>query len=149
MSIPLRLLIVEVSEEDTELIVLELKSGGFEVTHERVTNAHAMALALDQESWDLIISDYAMPQFNSLDTLKLVQDKGLDLPFIIVSGEMGDELAVEALKAGVHDYIPKDNLTHLVPAVERELNEAQIRLLNRQAHVRSRPHRPLSYYPYR
>ena len=133
MSKLLQLLIVEVSEEDTELIVLELKSGGFEVTHERVNNAHAMALALDQKSWDLIISDYAMPQFNGLDALKLVQGKGLDLPFIIVSGEMGDELPVEALKAGVHDYILKDNLTHLVPAVERELNEAQIRLSYRES----------------
>ncbi|MCJ7659102.1 MAG: PAS domain S-box protein, partial [Anaerolineales bacterium] len=133
MSKLLQLLIVEVSEEDTELIVLELKSGGFEVTHERVNNAHAMALALDQKSWDLIISDYAMPQFNGLDALKLVQGKGLDLPFIIVSGEMGDELPVEALKAGVHDYILKDNLAHLVPAVERELNEAQIRLSYRES----------------
>ncbi|MCK4724170.1 MAG: PAS domain S-box protein, partial [Anaerolineales bacterium] len=133
MSKPLRLLIVEVSEEDAELIVLELQRGGFEISHERVDSAHAMVDALDQESWDLIISDYAMPQFDGLDALKLYQEKGLDLPFIIISGKMGGELAVAAMKAGVHDYIVKDNLARLVPAVERELNEAQVRLSHREA----------------
>jgi PAS domain S-box-containing protein len=133
MNKSLRLLIAAVSEEDAEPIVLELKRGGYDVTQERVNNAHAMALALHQESWDLIIANFATPQFDGFDALRLVQEKELDLPFIIVSGNMCEEIVVKAMKAGVNDYILKDNLTRLVPAVECELNEAQARLAFRQA----------------
>ncbi len=86
-----------------------------------------MAGALEKQNWDLVIADYVMPRFSGLDALKLLQDRGPDLPFIIVSGKIGEDVAVEAMKAGAHDYLLKDNLTRLNLAVERELREAALR----------------------
>src|SRR5262245_25392346 len=86
-----------------------------------------MSAALEQQSWDLVIADYLMPQFDGLAALALVREKGLDLPFIIVSGHITDDTAVGAMKAGAHDYVMKDNLARLGPAVERELREAEVR----------------------
>jgi PAS domain S-box-containing protein len=132
MMTPLRVLIVEDSEDDALIIARELKRGGFELDFERVQTPAAMKTALESKPWDLIISDYSMPQFGGQAALKLYQQKGLDLPFISVSGAMGEDLAVEMMKAGVHDYVMKNNLTRLVPAVARELRAAAERRERKQ-----------------
>lgn len=123
MSKPIRILIVEDSEPDALLLLHELRRGAYEPTFERVDNPAAMSAALDQQSWDLVVADFSMPQFNALAALELLKQKQLDLPFIIVSGTIGEELAVAAMKNGAKDYIMKGNLRRLVPAVERELRE--------------------------
>src|ERR1043166_748170 len=120
----LRVLIVEDSDDDAELIVRELRRGGYELTYERVDTPEAMSPALDRWSWDLVISDHVMPRFSSAAAIKLVKDKRPDVPIIIVSGTIGEAAAVEAMKVGANDYILKDNLVRLVPTVERELREA-------------------------
>lgn len=129
----LAVLVVEDSEDDTLLIVRELQRRGYILTYRRVDNREEMSAALESHPWHLIIADYNLPHFNALDALKLLQDKQLDLPFIIVSGSIGEDTAVAAMKAGAHDYLMKDNLTRLVPAVERELREAQERQKRREA----------------
>jgi sigma-B regulation protein RsbU (phosphoserine phosphatase) len=120
---PLRILIVEDSENDTMLLLDELRRAAFEPTFERVDTPAAMSAALDRQRWDLVVADFSMPQFNALAALGLLKQKELDLPFIIVSGTIGEELAVAAMKNGAKDYIMKGNLKRLVPAVERELLE--------------------------
>ncbi len=127
MGTPLRVLIVEDSEEDTLLIVRELKRGGFDPIHERVETAESMKAALSTKTWDLILADYSMPHFSGLEALKLPKASGLDLPFIIVSGSIGEDVAVEAMKSGAHDYLMKNNLTRLIPAIQQELREAEVR----------------------
>ncbi len=127
MSKPLRVLIVEDSKDDAELLLLELQRGGYDITSHRVDTPEAMKTALDGREWDVIISDYKMPAFDGLAAFKLVQEKGFDLPFIIVSGTIGEDTAVEALKAGVHDYLIKGKLARLLPALERELRDAEAR----------------------
>jgi sigma-B regulation protein RsbU (phosphoserine phosphatase) len=124
MSKSLRILIVEDSEEDTQLLLHELRSAAYDPAFERVDTSAAMSAALDRQNWDLIVADFSMPQFNALAALELLNKKGLDLPFIIVSGTIGEETAVTAMKNGARDYIMKGNLRRLVPAVERELSEA-------------------------
>jgi serine phosphatase RsbU (regulator of sigma subunit) len=124
MNKSLRILIVEDSEEDTELLLHELRRAAYEPAFERVDTPAAMNAALDHQNWDLVVADFSMPQFNALAALELLNKKGLDLPFIIVSGTIGEELAVSAMKNGARDYIMKGNLRRLVPAVERELSEA-------------------------
>jgi len=133
MSVPLRVLIVEDSEDDAVLMLLELRRNGYEPTSERVDSAEATSAALDRHTWDLIISDYAMPRFSMSAALTMVQEKGLDLPFIVVSGAIGEEAAVAAMRAGVHDYVIKGNIARLAPAVERELREAEMRRERRRA----------------
>ena len=133
MSTPLHVLIVEDSEDDSLLLKSELARGGYDVTYRRVETADAMRAALAEGSWDIILSDHRMPQFSSLGALKLHKERKSDIPFIVVSGNMGEELAVGAMKAGAHDYIMKDNLTRLVPSVERELREAESRRQHRRA----------------
>ncbi|MDO8680804.1 MAG: EAL domain-containing protein [Acidobacteriota bacterium] len=128
----LHALIVEDSEADTELLRHELMRAGYDPVCERVETADAMGAALDRQDWDIVISDYSMPRFNGLEALRLVQQRKLDIPFIIVSGTIGEDRAVAAMKAGAHDYILKDNLKRLVPAITRELKEAQVRLERRQ-----------------
>jgi diguanylate cyclase (GGDEF)-like protein len=130
---PLRALIVEDSEDDTELLLRELRRGGYEPMFARVDTVKAMSAALAARAWDIVFSDFTMPQFNAFDALALLRNTGLDLPFIIVSGTIGEDRAVIAMKAGAHDYILKGNLKRLVPAVERELREAHIRQERRQA----------------
>jgi signal transduction histidine kinase len=125
--IPLRVLIVEDSEEDADLMVLELKRGGYDPTYRRVENAEAMLTAIEEHEWDLILSDFSMPRFSVSDALALIHEKDIDLPFVIVSATIGEEAAVAAMKAGAHDYILKHRLSRLVPAVERELRESAVR----------------------
>ena len=133
MNTPIRVLIVEDSQDDAALLLLELESGGYDPTFERIDTATAMKTALAKQPWDIIIADYSMPHFSALAALQLLQDSGLDLPFIIVSGAIGEDTAVAAMKAGAHDYLMKDNLARLVPAVERELREAKVRRQRKQA----------------
>ena len=124
---------VEDSEDDALLLLRELRRGGCDLTFERVDTPEAMKAALDKQRWDVIISDYVMPHFSGPDALALLKEKGLDLPFIIVSGKVGEGTAVEAMKAGAHDYIVKGNLARLCPAIERELREAAVRREQMQA----------------
>jgi len=131
---PLRVLIVEDSQEDTLLIVRELGRGGFEVDFERVDSAAAMQAVLDAKSWDIIVSDYSMPQFGGAEALKLYQRQGSEIPFIIVSGAIGEDRAVEIVKAGAHNYVNKNHLMdHLVPAVRQELRAANERRIRKHA----------------
>ncbi len=125
MSKSLNLLIVEDSEDDALLLLRELRRGGYDPVSERVETPEAMKRALETRQWDIIIADYVLPKFTGLDALSLLRESGLDLPFIIVSGNIGEDIAVGAMKAGAHDYIIKGNLARLVPAVERELREAE------------------------
>lgn len=127
MDSDLRVLIVEDSEDDMLLMIRELRRGGYTLDYERVDTPAAMEAALDRQPWDIAIADYTLPAFSAPDALKLLQRRKLDLPFIIVSGTIGEEIAVAAMKAGAHDYLIKGNLTRLVPAVERELREARER----------------------
>lgn len=130
---PLRALIVEDVDDDAVLMVLQLRRGGFDPTWERVETEAAMRAAVAAAEWDLVIADYTLPEFDAPSALRVLQDLNIDLPFIIVSGSVGEEIAVAAMKAGAHDYMRKDNLTRLAPAVERELREAHIRRERRDA----------------
>ena len=141
MNTPLRVLIVEDSEDDTILLVEGLRRGGYGPTFERVDTPAAMTAALKTpvyggsggQTWDIVISDYSMPHFSGFAALKLLKESGFDLPFIILSGAIGEETAVEVMRAGAHDYIMKDNLARLIPAIERELREAEVRREHRRA----------------
>ncbi|MGB2988973.1 MAG: response regulator, partial [Candidatus Zixiibacteriota bacterium] len=126
MSKPLRVLIVEDSEDDAALLERELRRGGYEPTTKRVETAKAMSAELKRQEWDIVISDYVLPSFSGPEALNLLKEAGLDLPFIVISGKIGEDTAVEAMKAGAHDYIMKDRLTRLIPAVQRELEEATV-----------------------
>ena len=132
---PLRLLLVEDSPDDELLVLRELKRGGYRVSHERVETAEDMLAALEGGGeWDLVISDHAMPCFSAPAALELLRYGGWpDLPFIIVSGYIGEDAAVKIMKAGAQDYVPKDNLARLAPAVERELGDAEERRQRRHA----------------
>jgi PAS domain S-box-containing protein len=126
-------LLVEDSEEDGILLLRELRRAGYEPVCERVETADAMSNALEQQQWDVVIADYVLPRFSGPAALKLLQERGLDLPFIIVSGHIDEDTAVASMKAGAHDYVMKDRLTRLAPAVERELEEAEVRRARRQS----------------
>src|SRR5437016_6062345 len=127
MGNPLRVLLVEDSPADAELLVYELVKGGYEVTATRVDTADAMRAALGAEAWHVVLSDYSMPAFSAPKALAVLRETGLDLPFIIVSGTIGEETAVEALKAGACDFLVKGRLARLIPAIERERREAALR----------------------
>ncbi|MBV6519412.1 MAG: hypothetical protein DCC43_08605 [Candidatus Brocadia sp.] len=133
MKAPLRVLVVDDSMDDVELMLRELRRGGYEPLFERVETAAAMKMMLDAQEWDVVLADHSMPFFSSFGALTQLQLSGQDMPFIIVSGSIGEELAVSSMKAGAHDYIMKDNLTRLVPAIERELIEVEERRRRRLA----------------
>jgi putative nucleotidyltransferase with HDIG domain len=133
MGRPLRVLMIEDNEDDALLLVRELQRGGYEVEFERVETAEAMQSALTQKTWDLILSDYTMPRFNAPKALEVLKASGLDLPFIISSGTIGEETAVTALKAGAHDFFVKGKFARLGPAIERELREAETRRQRKRA----------------
>jgi signal transduction histidine kinase len=133
MKQPLRILLIEDSEEDAELLLAEVRHGGYEPVYVRADTAKATLDALKSDLWDVVISDYTMPQFSGLAALALVQQHDPDLPFIINSGNIGEDIAVEAMRAGAHDYVMKSNLSRLMPAIERELRESVVRRMGRQA----------------
>src|SRR5882724_8168541 len=133
MRQPLNLLIVEDSEDDLFLVARELERGGFDLSYERVETAAGFKAALAGRTWDLVIADYNLPVFSATEALRLLQASKIDLPFLIVSGAIGEEVAVGAMKVGAHDYILKNSLTRLVPAVERELRDARVRRERRLA----------------
>jgi signal transduction histidine kinase len=124
---PLRVLLVEDSQLDAELMARALDRGGFELTWVRVDTADEMEKALSKQAWDFILCDHAMPRFSAPEALELLKQHKTDVPFIIVSAYIEEETAVAAMKAGAHDYIMKDRLARLVPAVERELRDAEVR----------------------
>jgi two-component system, cell cycle sensor histidine kinase and response regulator CckA len=126
MTIPLRILMIEDSEDDAALLLRELRRGGYEISSKRVDTPSALCSALN-ERWDLVISDHSMPHFSGAEALKLLRQKESEVPFIFVSGTMGEEAAVAALKDGAQDYLMKSNLKRLLPAVQRELREAEER----------------------
>ena len=130
---PLRVLIVEDSVDDTLLIAAELQRGGLDPVFERVETASSMQAALEVHDWDLIVCDYSMPHLAGPAALRIYQQAGLDIPFISVSGTVGEETVAEMMKAGAHDYVMKSNLARLVPAVKRELRSARERQDRRQA----------------
>jgi PAS domain S-box-containing protein len=136
--LPLHVLIVEDSENDAALLEIELERAGYAPACQRVETGEAMNTALRERKWDLVIADYVMPHFNGLEALALVKELGLDIPFIIVSGHITDDTAVAAMKAGAHDYVMKDNLARLGPAVQRELREAEVRQERRRSEDRLR-----------
>lgn len=127
MKQPLRVLVVEDSEFDAKMLVRLLDRGGYATAYERVQTADEMARALAEKQWDLVLSDYNLPGFNATLALQLLQATHLDIPFIIVSGGIGEDIAVAAMKSGASDYLMKGNLARLVPAVERELRDAAVR----------------------
>jgi phosphoserine phosphatase RsbU/P len=133
MGKPLRVLIVEDSEDDALLLVFELRRGDYSPVARRVESFEAMQQALEEETWDVVISDYVLPGFSGLEALRLVRKSGLDLPFIIVSGKIGEDTAVQAMKEGANDYLIKGNVSRLVPAIEREMQEAEVRRKRREA----------------
>lgn len=132
------MLFVEDSADDVVVVLRELRRGGYEPLVEQVQTEEAMRDALTKEPWELVLSDYNVPGFGALPALELLQGSGLDIPFIIVSGSIGEQRVVEAMKAGVHDYVTKDNLARLVVAIEREVRAAQNRRERRQAEAQVR-----------
>ena len=133
MARSLRLLIVEDSEDDCTLIVRSLQRGGYKPEYERVDTMEALTAALGSSVFDLVICDHNLPGFNSLTAMQLIKRQGHDTPFIIVSRSIGEELAVEAMKAGAADYVLTNNLARLVPAVERELADVEERSRRKRA----------------
>jgi two-component system cell cycle sensor histidine kinase/response regulator CckA len=124
---PIQLLVIEDSEDDTDLLVRELERGGYQLDFLRVDTAEDLRAALTGRNWDLIVADYSMPRFNGSDALAMVRDHSREVPFIFVSGTIGEEAAVAALKSGAQDYILKGKTGRLLPAIERELREARAR----------------------
>jgi len=133
LSKALAVLIVEDTESDAQLIIRLLKKAGYELMYEQVETAEEMRAALKKQNWDIVISDYKMPQFNGRAALQLLQGTGRDIPFIVVSGTIGEKTAVSMMKAGAHDYLIKGDFARLIPAVERELEQSEIRRRRRLA----------------
>ncbi|EON92534.1 signal transduction protein [Marinobacter lipolyticus SM19] len=130
---PLRMLIVEDSEDDALLLLRELRKGGITPYHELVDSEERLSNALSQDKWDIVITDHNMPGFSSFRVLELAGKYCADLPVIIVSGTIGEGVAVKAMKAGAQDYIMKDNLSRLIPAIDREVREGYVRRAKRLA----------------
>lgn len=124
---PLRVLLVEDCGFHAELLVRELRRNGYDPTFERVETPQALSAALDHQTWEVVISDYSLPQFSGLAALALIRERGLDLPFIVISGSVDEELLEAAMKAGAHDFMVKGNLAGLGPTIERALREVNER----------------------
>jgi PAS domain S-box-containing protein len=133
MAERLNLLVVEDSEEDALLVIRQLARAGFQIKHRRVETPEEMSAALEEENWDAILSDYSMPRFSALAALELVRERRLDLPFIVVSGTVGEDVAVDAMRRGAHDYLMKDRLKRIGEAVRREMHQARVRAERRKA----------------
>ena len=128
----LRVLLVEDCESDAGLIIRQLEKSGYAVTAKRVETAVQLKSALEDEPWDIVIADYQLPQFSASEALRIFKKTGLDIPFVVVSGTIGEENAVDLMKSGVHDYLLKNNLERLHIIVRSELAEAQIRRARKQ-----------------
>lgn len=133
MATPLRVLVVDDSEDDAKLMVRELKRGGYAPSYERVDTPEAMSSALDRQEFDVILSDHGMPRFDVHGALRIVQERELDVPFIIVSGNIGEMVVAAAMRSGAHDYVLKRELHRLVPALERAIRDAAERRERRRA----------------
>ena len=133
MRVPLRVLIAEDSEDDARLLLRELQQAGYHPTYQRVDTPAAMTSALDGQAWDLVIGDYSMPAFSGPAALALLRARDPDTPFIFVSGTIGEDVAVEAMKAGAQDFLTKGNLRRLIPAIQRELRDTEVRRERRRA----------------
>ncbi|MDO8938810.1 MAG: EAL domain-containing protein [Methylicorpusculum sp.] len=133
MTKPLSVLLIEDSEDDAILLSLELQRGGYQPDINRVDTIEGLCNALKHNEWDVIITDHSLPGFGSELALRMVRETELDIPIIIVSGSIGEEAAVKAMKAGASDYIMKDNMARLSPAIERELRDAVVRRQQREA----------------
>ena len=133
MSGTLRLLIVGDSDDDAAQVVGELRRCGYEPTFARVATAATMTAALERQPWDVVVADYALPEFGALAALALLRQRGQDVPFIVLSGTVGEEAAVAAMKAGAHDFLLKGRLARLTPVIERELREVVVRRESRRA----------------
>jgi diguanylate cyclase (GGDEF)-like protein len=127
MGTSLRVLIIEDSTDDAELLIRELRTGGYDPAYERVETSAALVTALNKQTWDIVLSDYSLPHLTGADALARVRERELDVPFIFISGTSGEEAAVKAMKAGAQDYVMKGNTTRLLPIVERQLHEAAVR----------------------
>jgi len=134
----IQLLLIEDNEADAGLLLRELKKSGYAPFLERVETPDALTVSLRSRAWDLIISDYNLPKFNGIEALAQVKETGLDVPFIIVSGFIGEETATGAMRLGADNYLMKDNLSRLAPAVERALREAENRRQRRVAEQQTR-----------
>ncbi|UCD90110.1 MAG: EAL domain-containing protein [Desulfobacterales bacterium] len=133
MGQPLKVLLIEDSEDDAQLVLLELRRGGFKPEYFRVETAEAFREALTRDQWDMVLSDHNLPQFNAPSALAIFNEIGIDIPFIIMSGAVRAADVVDLIKAGAHDFLEKDDLARLVPAIERELREVKIRQKKREA----------------
>jgi len=133
MDAVLRVLIVEDLDSDAQLILRELRHHGYDIDYQRVETRPAMEQALARQAWDIILSDYSLPHFNAMQALATLKESGLDIPFLVISGTIDEDTAVTALKAGAHDFLVKGRLARLVPAIEREMKDAEIRRSHRQA----------------
>ena len=138
MNKTLRVLNVEDSESDMKLLNRHLTRAGFTVLAERVDDAAGMKAELEAKEWDVILCDYSMPHFDALLALEVLNESALDIPLIIISGTVGEEVAVEAMRAGAQDYLMKDSLVRLVPAIERELIDAENRRQRKNAEAKLR-----------
>src|SRR5258706_148232 len=118
MGVPIRVLMVEDSEDDAALLLQLLRQGGYEIDSARVDSASGMTRALNQK-WDIVISDHSMPQFSGTEALKMLKARDAEVPFIFVSGTIGEDAATDAMRVGAQDYVMKTNLKRLCPAVHR------------------------------
>ncbi len=138
MGAPLKVLIVEDSADDTDLLLLELRRGGFDPQWKRVDSDGGMRAALEEENWDIIISDYTIPRFGAPAALDILKESGLDIPFIVTSGVISIDRAVPMMRAGAKDFVDKNNFARLVPAVHRELKELEEHRARQRAEARLR-----------
>ncbi|MEO5739124.1 MAG: PAS domain-containing protein, partial [Vicinamibacterales bacterium] len=133
----LHVLLVEDNQKDAEMLIAALEAGGYSVVCERVLTAEALRASLSRQAWDVVLSDYGLPMFDAPAALAIVRERDAHLPFIIISGTIGEDMAVRALKSGADDFIIKGNLARLIPAIERELCEGKIRRSMRQMEARA------------
>jgi PAS domain S-box-containing protein len=131
----LRILVIEDSEDDALLVLHQVRSGGYDIDYERIETAAEMNDLLSKKVWDIVLSDYKLPHFNGIEALSILKGSGIDIPFIIISGTIGEEIAVEAMKSGASDYLMKGNLKRLVPAIDRELRESENRAERKKAEL--------------
>jgi PAS domain S-box-containing protein len=138
METVLRILMVEDSEDDAILTLHQIKKGGYDIEYERIETADEMKTLLREKPWDIILSDYKMPHFDGMEALSILKESGRDIPFIIISGTIGEDIAVEAMRTGAQDYIMKNNVHRLLPAIERELRESKNRAERKQLELKQR-----------